>query len=131
MEAACGKVNRTGAESAMACVSNLIYVYDSHSFPGFASLIDRHSEQPSHGQAHVPPPQQASHQETWFSYSHGRSVGTRGSQPPSQEGSQAADGSFAKQIFRRITACRDRTGSRGRRNSWRYDGWGRGSASSI
>jgi hypothetical protein len=40
MEAACGKVNRTRMESAMARVSNLIYVYDSHSFPGFASLID-------------------------------------------------------------------------------------------
>jgi hypothetical protein len=40
MEAACGKVNRTGGESAMVRVANLIYLFDSHSFPGFASLID-------------------------------------------------------------------------------------------
>jgi len=40
MEAACGKVNRMDAQSAMADVANLIYLHPRHSFPGFASLID-------------------------------------------------------------------------------------------
>jgi hypothetical protein len=76
MNSPCGKVNHTRSKRAMAHIANLIYVHGGHSFPGFASLIDRHSEQPPHGQAHISPPQQAPYQEAWIPHSDVDPVGT-------------------------------------------------------
>jgi len=70
--------------------------------------VTRHLTLFLYGQAHLPSPQQASHPDARLSRAHVNSLGPRGSEPPPQEGSPAADRQVADKVRRRLNAAASR-----------------------